>query len=103
MRDPSLQDKFEMPLIERDQEVQAPATQASAEAFANGVGLRRAHWYSQHSHYGRELTVQFPGENAVPVMNQESIRMTTRERLPELLGGPFRRRVGGHVVMEDST
>ena len=29
--------------------------------------------------------------------------MTARERLPELLHAPFRRRVGGHVVVEDST
>ena len=28
--------------------------------------------------------------------------MPARKRLPELLCGPFRRRVGGHVVMEDS-
>jgi hypothetical protein len=43
------------------------------------------------------------GENAVPVVNEESIRMIARERLPELLQGPFRGRVGGHVVMENST
>src|SRR5215217_6037394 len=28
--------------------------------------------------------------------------MTASERLAELLRGPFRRRVGGHIVMQDS-
>ena len=28
--------------------------------------------------------------------------MTTRERLPELLCCPFRRRIDGYIVMEDS-
>jgi hypothetical protein len=42
------------------------------------------------------------GENAVAVVKEESVRVTTRERLPELLRGPFRRRVGGHIVIEDS-
>jgi hypothetical protein len=36
-------------------------------------------------------------------VNEVLIGMTVGERLPELLQSPFRRRVGGYVVMEDST
>ncbi len=36
------------------------------------------------------------------VVNDELIRMTARERLAQLLRGPFRRRVRGHIVMQDS-
>src|SRR4030095_7115889 len=36
-------------------------------------------------------------------MNEESVGMTARQCLPELLHRPLRRRVGGHVVMQDST
>src|SRR5688500_8888125 len=55
-----------------------------------------------HAH-GGYLFIHFLRENAVLVVNELSIRMTAWECLPELLRGPFRRRVGGHIVMKDSS
>ena len=46
----------------------------------------RLHWCSQHPHsHGGYLFIQFLGENAVSVVNEKSIHMFTRERLPNLL------------------
>ena len=103
MRNPVVQNQSEMALVERNEEVQAFPTQRPAETFAEGIRLWRSDGRSQYSHaHVRDLLVQFLRENAVPVVNEESVRMPARKRLPELLRGPFRRRVGGHVVMEDS-
>jgi hypothetical protein len=48
------------------------------------------------------LLVQILGEDAVPIVDQVSIGMIAWQRLPKLLQGPLRRRVGGDVVMKDS-
>src|SRR5262245_38973108 len=93
-----------MTRMERNQKVQAFPTQRPAEPFAQGICLWRPHRRSQHPHsHSGYLFVQFLRESAVPVVNEVSKGMTARERLPELLHGPFRRGVGGRIVMEDST
>ena len=48
-------------------------------------------------------THQFLGEDAIPVVDHETIGMIVWKRLPELLQGPLRRRVVGDVMVEDPT
>src|ERR1035438_9503884 len=62
------------------------------------------HGSSKNSHaevrYG---LVQPLRKDAVPVVDHEPIRMVARQRLPELLQGPLCSRVGGDVVVENSS
>jgi len=95
---------LQMALGERDQEVRAFAAKASAESFTYEICHGRPDRSSQDSHTQvRHSLVQFPREDAVPIMDQESIRMVTWKCLLELLQCPFRSRVGGDVVMENSS
>ena len=103
MRNPVVQNQSEMALVEGNKG--SPGIRgATSRRNVRGMNrLWRSDGRSQYSHaHVRDLLVQFLRENAVPVVNEESVRMPARKRLPELLRGPFRRRVGGHVVMEDS-
>ena len=104
MRNPGLKDEPKVPLIKWNEKVQTFAAQHPAEALAYCIRLWRAHRRSQHPHtHGGYLFVQLFGEDAVPVVNEESIRMTAGECLAELLCGPFCRRVSGDIVVENSS
>ena len=72
MEYPTVENVFEMTLPQRDQEIQAFPTNRGDQTFANRVRFGRLPRGPQHTHthsgYG---PIQFPGENAVPVMDQE--------------------------------
>lgn len=77
---------------ERDQEVQRLATEAAAEPLTYRVGPGRPDRSSKNSHSEvRHLFVELLGEAAISVV----------ECFAELLQRPFRRRMGGDIVMED--
>jgi hypothetical protein len=79
MRDPRCQNELEMSLMERNQEIQALATQTPAKTFAQRIRFRRPHWRSQYAHtHACYLFVQFLGEDAISVVNHESIGMVAR-------------------------
>ena len=42
------------------------------------------------------------GEDAIPIVDHESVRMVAWQRLPQLLQGPFCGGMSGHVVVENS-
>jgi len=46
-------------------------------------------------------TLKFSGEDAIPVMDRKSARVVCRKCLPDLQQRPFRRRVLGHVLMDN--
>src|SRR5215831_10152185 len=92
-----------MAFVDRDQEVEALAAQASAQPFTNRVGPGRPNGSSKNSHsQARHFLIQPLGEDGVPVVNHETIGMIARKRFAELLQGPFRIWMSGHVVVEDS-
>ena len=67
---------FQMAFVDGDQEVQTLATKTSAEAFAHGVCLRRPHGRSQNPDAQiRHAFVQLLGEDAIPIVDHESVRM----------------------------
>src|SRR5512132_156957 len=94
---------LQVALVERDQEVQTFAPQGPAQALAYGVCLWCPHRCSQYAHAQRgHSSVQLLGKDAIPIVDHESVRMVARKCLSELLQRPFRRKMGGHVVMENS-
>ena len=93
---------LQMTLVERDQEVQALAAQASADPFTYRVGSGRTNGSSKNSpSQVRHLFVELFGKDAVRLVDHEPMRMVARKGLPELLQDPFRTRMCGHVVMEN--
>ena len=68
----------QMALVEWDQEVEVLAAKASAEPFAYEICHGRPDRSSKDPHTEiHHRLVQFPREDAVSVMDQESIRMAT--------------------------
>src|SRR5215472_18174340 len=95
---------LQMALVDRDQEVEALASQASAQPFTDCVGPGRPNRSSKNSHPEvRLFLIQLLGEDGVPVVDHKTIGMIARKCLAELLQRPFRSRMSGHVVVEDTT
>src|SRR5215471_16860884 len=81
----------QMTFVDRDQEVDALAAQASAEPFTDRVGPGRPNGSSNNPHSeARQFLIQALGEDGVPVVDHETIGMIARKCLAELLQGPFR-------------
>src|SRR5262249_11211354 len=79
---------LQMAFVDRDQEVEALAAQASAEPFTDCVGPGRPNRSSKHSHsQACHFLIQPLGEDGVSVVDHETIGMVTRKRLTELLAG----------------
>src|SRR5215472_10921123 len=82
---------LQMTFVDRDQEVEALAAQASAEPFTDRIGSRRPNRCPKNSHAeARHFHIQLLGEDGVPVVDHETIGMIAWKRLTELLQGPFR-------------
>src|SRR5215472_4613664 len=76
--------------------------EGAAESFAHRVRLRGTHWRTQNPYTQICKTlVDIRREDAVAIVDDETIRMIARQRLSELLHRPFRRGVGRDVVVEN--
>ena len=82
--------------------VETLPTEAPAQSLAYPVRLRCAHRRPQNL-YAKvcQILVDFLSEDAVPIVDDETIRMVARQRFPELLQRPFRRGMGRGVVVEN--
>ena len=100
--DPVRQHLFQMPLSKRDQEVQALPSDRPDQPLTDGVYRGRPHRRLEYpyTHCSHSL-VQILGKDAVPVMDQKSVRMFLGQRLAELLERPFSSRMRRHIVMKD--
>ncbi len=77
---------LQMALTEWDQQVQTLATKAAAEPLTCRVGPGRPDRSSKNPHTQvRHLPVEVAGKDAFPVVDQEAIRMSAWQRLPQLL------------------
>ena len=102
MVNPQLQGAPEMPLTQRDKEVQTLPPCCAHKAFAHRIRQRSFHGRSKYSHtHGRHCLIQFPRKDAVPVVDHETVRMAARQGFPKLLESPLGRRMGGDVVMQN--
>ena len=102
MRNPGFQNPTQVPLSERDQEIQTLATDATHQPFTSCICYWRAHWGSQDPYTEScYRLVQSPGKDAVMIVDHETIRVIPRQRFPELLQGPLSRRMFGDTVVKD--
>src|SRR5215467_2118614 len=102
MRGPLTNNPLEMTFVQGKQEIQTFATKAPAQSLAHGVRLRRSHRRPQDSHpQVRETLVDVLSEDAVAIVDQEAVGMIARQRFPELLERPFRRRMSSYVLVEN--
>lgn len=94
---------LQMAFVEWDQKVETFATETAAQSLAHRVRFRGAHRRSQNPHpqIGKTL-VDILREDAVAVVDEEAIRMITRQRFSELLQRPFRRGMSSYVLNAES-
>src|SRR5260370_8389163 len=100
VRRPVPNSHLQMPLVEWNQEVETLPAKAAAESLAHRVRLRGSHRRPQnpYTQMGKAL-VDFLGEDAVSIVDDESVRMIARQCLPELLERPFRCGMGSAVLV----
>src|SRR5215471_16903291 len=93
---------LQMAVVERKQEVETFATKAAAESFAHRVRLwgPRRRPQNPYTQIGK-TSVDIRREHAVAIVDDEAVRMVTRQRFPELLQRPFRRGMGRDVEVEN--
>jgi len=89
-------------LIQRNHEIQTFSADRPDQAFAERVRLRRPHRrLDDRQFHRRDRPIDTPGVNAVVVVDDVSMRPIARHHHPELLDRPFRRRMVGHVPVQD--
>src|SRR5260370_18761977 len=105
VRRPVPNSHLQMPFVEWNQEVEDPAAKAAAESLPYRVRLRGSHRRPENPYTQiRKALVDFLGEDAVSIVDDESVRMIARQRFPELLlERPFRRGMGSDVLVENLT
>ena len=101
---PGTQSLPQVPLVQRDHEVQTLPSHRSDQPFAVGIRLRRPHWRSQDSQPKRalEFLIQLRREDRIAIMNQELVTMTTRNCFAKLLQRPVCGRMSRHVVVQNA-
>src|SRR6516162_5850823 len=93
---------LKMAFVEWNQQVETFAAKAAAESLAHRVRLLGPHWRTQnpYTQIGKTL-VDIRREDAVPIVDDEAVRMIARQRFLELLQRPFRRGMGRGVEVEN--
>ena len=91
-----------MALGQRNDAVQAFPPQCANEPLAQGVRLGTAHRGFEHSQTQMAYTlVERSGKDAVPIVDQEAIRVVRRYRFAQLLKRPMRRGICSCIDMQD--
>ena len=73
------------------------APDGSHQSFAERIRGGRSYWRFQDAHTEvSQRRVDIGRENAIAIVDQESIRMVKCQELAELLDGPFRRGCSRH-------
>ena len=102
VRDPCAKDPSEMSLVEGNQPVQTLPSYRANQALAKGVRLRCPHGRFQHSpSHRRDRSVDFGRIDPVTVVQHESVHGLGCDDRAELLDGPVRSRMPGHIPMDD--
>ena len=103
MRDPALEASPQMPLVQRNHEIQALTTHGSDQPFAIRIRLWRAHRRPQDPQPKRafELLVQVPRENRIAIMDQELLAVVARKTFTKLLQRPSGGRMGRDIAVHN--
>lgn len=93
-----------MALVDEDQPVQTLPTNRADQSFTERVGLRRPRRSPQHMppHRG-DRSVYRGREDAIPIVEDESVRGLWGDDRPKLLDRPLRRGMLGDIRVEDPT
>jgi hypothetical protein len=72
-------------------------------AFTNRIDYRWLHRRYDHvqPHVTHALLNRF-GEDGTPVMDENAVRIVSRDRFPDLLHGPLRRGMGRSIDLKES-
>ena len=100
MGDPTSQELPEMVLAERYHPIEKLPSQCSHQSLTDRIRLGRPirRLQNAQSQVPNGL-IQCLGEDAVAIVDQESILVLRWERFPKLLEGPFGSRMRGHVTV----
>ena len=80
----------QVPLIDRDEIVQALAPDGPHESFAEGIRRWRLNRYSQYSHSEVvQRQIERRRKDGIAIMKDEPVGMHVSENFSELLRGPF--------------
>ena len=102
MQYPTVENVLEMPLSQRDEEIQTLPADRSNYTLANSISLGRPQRRTQYAYvHGGYGFIQFLGKDTVPVVDEEVERMITRKSFAQLLLGPLRAGVIGDVDVQD--
>ena len=88
---------------QRDHQVQAFPPQRPDEPLAEGIGLGTLRWCFKDSQAQvTDMLVKLRGENAVPIMQEETVGVIRGDGFAQLLQCPLRRGMCCHIGMEDA-
>jgi hypothetical protein len=84
--------------VERNHEIQALSPYPSHQSFTIGIRLRCPDWRTQYSESEGALhfRVQLRRKDRIAIVDEELTGMIARKGVPQLLEGPFRRRMSRH-------
>jgi len=95
-------DPPEVPLVDRDEIIEALPADRTDHSFAEGIGCRGSRRSFQDANAEAfQFVVNARRKDPVAVANQKSVRMVDGEKLAELPDGPIGGRVGGDVGVEN--
>src|SRR5712692_976762 len=96
--DPLFQYPAHMPFVQRNQEIEAFSPHGAHQSFTESVRLRRPIRSTQDSYAHRlQAGIKVMRINTVAVVEDESIRLLTRDDFAKLLERPGCRRVSGDI------
>jgi len=93
-----------MSFVEWDDEVQALSSYRSHQSFTVGIRLRCPDRSTQYSESEGVLyfCVQLRRKDRIAIVDEELIGMIARNSIPQLLEGPFCRRMSCHIAMQNA-
>ncbi|ETX05469.1 MAG: hypothetical protein ETSY2_22735 [Candidatus Entotheonella gemina] len=100
---PFLQDTIEMAFVHRNYEVRTFSAYRANDPFTQGIGHGHPHWRFEHMQpYMAYPLVHGLGENRIPVMDENTVCVITRDGFSELLHGPLGRGMCRDIDMKES-
>src|SRR5688572_31374779 len=86
-----------------DQTVQAYAPERAQEPLTQGIGLGALGWGLQYLQTEVAHTlVEVPGEDRIPIVDENTIGVVSRDRFTQLLERPRGRGVCGRIDVQDA-
>src|SRR6201984_1519550 len=101
---PLFQDSAHVPFVQRDEEIKTFSSNRAHEPFTKSIRLRRPKRSPQDDDAQRlQGAIKFRRVDAVPVVENESVGLLTRDGLSKLLDRPSCAGMIGHVEVSNLT